>query len=136
MLRINLLLEHILQSATVVLNLQPVLRLHRIALAIHILGIEFRCGEKLGKAIQRRFQVSGIYIEKVVGVLKTGSRIVAATVLADKALVFTGIRIFLCAQEQHMLEKMNQPCPVPGILVTADIDIQGSRRLVRRGVGD
>ena len=116
-------MQHILTATTVVFKLETILRLHSIALAIDIFGIKIGRRKKLRKTIQSRLEVRGIYIEKIVGVLEASAGVMAAAVLANKALILAWLGIFFGAQKQHMLKKMHQTGAVLGILITAHIDI-------------
>src|SRR5690606_4344813 len=96
------------QATAVFLEFGAVFRMDGIALPVDQIGGQERMGELLGKPVQRRFQNFAFYVEEIVGVFKRGVGVVAATVAANKLLVFARIRVFFGAQKQHVLQKMCQ----------------------------
>ena len=63
--------------------------MHRLHFPLHVLGIKFWRDKKLGKAIQCRFQVTLVDVEKIVGVLERCVGIVGTAALGDELSVIT-----------------------------------------------
>ncbi len=99
MLGINHFLECIEAATRLILIFGPVLGFYRVLFALNVFGGKQRVDEKLAEPVQRRLQESGIDIEKVIGVFKTGIGVVLATVSGDKFLVLSSRWILLRTQE-------------------------------------
>ena len=136
MCRIQGLLQYRVQAASVIFQLAGVLRMDRVLFPFHIFRIEQGRHELLSKTIQRRFQIIGIHIKEIVGVVRRSEGIVAATVLVDERLIFAGLRILLRSQKQHVLKKMCQPLAPRRIILTAHRHIHGCRGLFSLRVGN
>ncbi len=95
-----------------------------VTFPINVLCGKQGSGKKLTKSIQRLIQVLGIYIKKVIGVLLRGVSIVTATMLTDKLLILTGLRITLSTQKQHMLKKVRQAASIFRVITTTNAYIQ------------
>ena len=125
MRRIQRLLQNIKLFAAVVTQFGLIFRVHGVLFPLYIGFGKQRGDKELGKTVQARFQVIAVHFKEVVGVPVGGKGVVAAAVFADKALVFSGFRIFFRAQKQHMLQKVGQAGKVFRVLAAAGGDVHG-----------
>ncbi len=134
--RVDRLLVHLVAAAHVVLQLEAVFGVDRVALLVHPLGIEGGANEELGEAIQPGLEEAVVNFEEEVGELGAGPGVVAAAMTAHKLLVFTRFGIGAGAKEQHMLKEVSHPLPVRRIVEVAGVDGQGGGGLVGVGIAD
>ena len=135
-LRVDQLAIGVYPASAVLHDFGAVLRIDGMPFAVHIHGVEERRHKELRKSVERRFQVVGIDIEKVIGVLECGIRVVAPAVCTDKALVLTGLGELLRAKKQHVLQKVRQTLTFDRVAAAADVHVQGGRGFVGARVGD
>ena len=114
----------------------PVFGLYRIDFPAHVVLVKSGRDKKLGEAVQRLGQIFLINIKKVVGMLKGGVGIARAAMLGNELLVFPGMRIFIRAEEQHVLQEMRQAGAFTRILGAAYMNIQGRGRFFSGGIGN
>ena len=129
-------LQRIETPPRIALEPHLILGFYRVALALDVARVHVRGDKELCKAIQGPGQVRGVDIEEVVGVFKAGVGIARAAVLGDKAPVLRGIRVFLSAEKEHVLQKMRQTGPARGVVPTADAHVHRGRRFGRIGIGN
>ncbi len=123
-------------AAPVVLDVDLVLGVHDLPLALDELRCEQRRGEELGEPVQRGLQVGRVHIEVVVGVVEGRVGVVAAAVRTDELLILARVRILLRAQEQHVLEKVREPLAALRVAAAAHVHVEGRGRLLSGGVRD
>ncbi len=80
------------------------LGIDRITLFVDILWIQLRSFEKVREAIQALIVGIVIDFKHVVGDIQPGVSILTTTVITHKFAVAISVRVFLGAQEQHMLQ--------------------------------
>ena len=78
MVRIDRLLVHLVAAAHVVLQLEAVLGVHRVALLVDPLRCKGGADEELGEPVEPRLEEAVVDVEEEVGELGTGPGVVAA----------------------------------------------------------
>ena len=134
--RVDRLFMYLVAAAHIVLQLEAVFGVDRVALFIHPFGSESGADEELGKTVETGLEEAGVYLEKEVGELGAGPGIVAAAMTAHKLLVLTRLGISAGTKEQHMLKEMSHPLPIGRIVEMAGVDGQRGGRLVGVGIAD
>src|SRR5690606_3323152 len=110
--------------------------MHCVAFTFDIGSIEQWRNKKLCEAIQRRLQLCAVDFKKIIGVFGRGVGVVATTVLVDKCLVITGLRIFFCTEKKHVLKKMREPRTLRRILVMPHEHVQCGCSFFRCRIGN
>ncbi len=132
--RIDRLFMHLIAAAHVVLQLEAILGVDRVALLVHPLGIKGGADKELGEAIQPRFEEAVVDLEEEVGEFGAGPGVVAAAMTAHKLLVFTRLGVSGGAEKQHVFQKMGHPLAVGRIVKMTGIDRQRGGRFVGIGI--
>ncbi len=127
---------HLIAAPDIVLQLEPVFGVDRVALLVHPLGIEGGADEKLGEAIQPRFKETVVDLEEEVGEFGAGPGVVAAAVTAHELLVLTGSWVGAGTKEQHVFEEVSHPLPVHRIVKMTGVDRQRCCRFVGFGIAN
>ena len=134
--RIDRLLVHLVAAAHVVLQLEAVLGVHRVALLVDPLRCKGGADEELGEPVEPRLEEAVVDVEEEVGELGTGPGVVAAPVTAHELLVFTGFGVGAGTEKQHMLEEMGHALAIRRIVEVAGIHRQGGGGFVGLGITD
>ena len=122
-------------APAVVLHLQLVFGMDGVFLPLHIVRVQSGRDEKLRKAVHGGLEMGRVDVEEVVGVVAGGVGVGAAAVGGYERLVAIDLRVFLGADEQHVLQEVRQPRPFGGFVERAAKDHQGGRRLVGVWIG-
>ena len=125
---------HLVYPPRVSLKILRVLALNRVQLpACRSRGKQWG-NKELAKDVQSALEGVLIDVKEVVCVLCVGVGIGGATVHAQKLLQGTFLRILLGPQEKHVLAKVGQSRYIGRIREVTHVDVESSRRFVRKGV--
>ena len=130
------LARHADEPAEVVLHVAHRLVVHRVHLARGEVGIEFRRDEELREAVERAGERLVAHLEMVVGVVRGRVGVVAPAVRADEIAVLGDLRVFLGAEEEHVLEEVGEALALARIVDLAGHHGERGRRLVELRIGD
>ena len=134
--RVDRLLVHLIAAAHIVLQLEAVFGVDRVALLVDPLGGEGGADEELGEAIQPRFEEAVVDVEEEVGELGAGPGVVAAPMATHELLVLAGFGISTSTEEQHMLKEMGHALAIDRVIEVAGVDGQGGGRFIGLGIAD
>ena len=122
--RVDRLFMDLITAPHIVLQLEAILGVDRVALLVDPLRREGGADEELGEAVEPGLEEAVVDVEEEVGELGAGPGVVAAAVAAHELLVLAGFGISSGTEEQHMLKEMGHPLAVDGIIEMAGVDGQ------------
>ncbi len=134
--RVDRLFMHLIAAPYVILQLEAIFGVDRVALLVDPFRGEGGADEELGEAIEPGLEEAVVDIEEEIGEFGAGPGVVAATVAAHKLLILAGFGIGTGAEEQHMLKEMGHALAVGRIVEMAGVDRQGGGRFIGLGIAD